>query len=238
LPNAEQVPTAQAATTLPRLDLRDMRLWNWGGTWVASQWANGNSPIPWRYDHIVRKGNGDVAFVLDPAGAPQLQAGGAQAAHTSGLWETEVTLPPMRDGLIVAPLWLYDTTTKDEIDFEFPGRKGLDVSMHTYPNGKHVQSTTRLFAGQDFSGKRVRFGIRMDQAKKHIDMLVNGVVVHSWDGATTSSFVSHPMKPWMETWAANPANSGFVSWAGKWTGAGVSASKPLVMTVHGYGYSQ
>ncbi|MEP6867986.1 MAG: family 16 glycosylhydrolase [Novosphingobium sp.] len=235
LPSGQPIPTAQAATTLPQVDLRDMRLWNWGGKWIGSQWNNNFSTIPWRFDHIVRKGNGDIAMVLDPAGAPELQAGGGQAAHSSGLWETEVTLPPMRDGLVVAPLWLYDTTSKEEVDFEFPGRNGLDVSLHTYPNGVHTRTSTKLFSGQNFSGKRVRFGIRINQATKHIDMLVNGVVAHSWDGATTKSMPSHAMKPWLETWAANPSNSGFVGWAGKWTG--VSASTPVVLTVHGYGYA-
>lgn len=233
-PITTQVAAIQVVALKP-LDLTDMRLWNWAGKWHASEWANANGPIPWRYNHITQPNRADTFFRLDAAGAPQLQALNGTTAYGSGLWETDVTLPKMRDGLIVAPLWIYDTTSRDEVDFEFAGRKGLDVTLHAALNGVMQSNTVRLFAGVDMSGQRKRFGIKMDQAAGYVEMYVDSKLVHRWDRSKMSYFVSKPLKPWIEMWPANPANTGFVQWAGKWTG--FATGETLTMTVHGYGYS-
>ncbi len=232
--SAEVTAAAPALAPLRPLDLSTMWLWNWGGTWIGSEWGNGNSPLPWKFDHVEQPAGVDTMFVLDAGGAPQIQAGTAEA-KSSGLWEADVTLPELRDGLIVAPLWLYDPASRDEIDFELAGRRGLDVSMHAYANGTHVQNTVRLFAGTDLSRQRKRFGIKVDQASGAVDMYVDGVRVHRWDRSTTSGFITHPVKPWIEMWAANPWDGGFVGWAGSWTP--LAAGQQLTMRVHGYGYS-
>ena len=220
---------------LPPLDLSDMRLWNWAGKWHASEWANAGGPIPWRYNHITQPNRADTIFKLDAAGAPQLQAQNGTPAYGAGLWETDVTLPRMRDGLIVAPLWIYNATSRDEVDFEFAGRKGLDVTIHAALNGVMQSQTVRLFPGVDMSGQRKRFGIKVDQAAGYVEMYVDSKLVHRWDRSKMSYFVSKPLKPWIEMWPANPANTGFVQWAGKWTG--FATGETLSMTVHGYGYS-
>jgi hypothetical protein len=212
-----------------------MWLWNWSGTWIGSEWGNGNSTLPWKFDHIQQPAGADTLFTLDAAGAPQMQGGGGTAAANDGLWETEVTLPQLRDGLIVAPLWVYDPTSRDEIDFEFAGRRGLDVSMHVYVGGVHKQNTVRLFADTDMSGQRKRFGIKVDQTSGYTEMYLDGKLVHRWDRATLGYFVSRPLKPWIEMWAANPASSGFVQWVGQWTP--LPAGQTLTMRVHGYGFS-
>jgi hypothetical protein len=224
-----------AVATLPPLDLSDMRMWNWNGKWLASEWDNVNGPIPWRYNHIVQKSGKDTVFTLDATGAPQLQGMNGTPAYTRGLWETEVTLPSLHEGVIVAPLWIYDTGSKDEIDFEFAGRRGLDVSMHVYVNGVHQQNTVRLFAGTDMSGQRHRFGIKIDETAGYVEMYVDGQRVHRWERSSTTSFISHPMKPWIEMWPTNPSNAGFVQWAGQWKG--LAPNEKLTMTVHGYGYT-
>lgn len=223
---------APQRTTLPPLDLSDMRLWNWAGKWHASDWSTSYSPIPYRYGHISQPAGRDTYLRLDASGSPQLQAQGGIPGLTKGAWETEVTLPQLRDGLIVAPLWLYDQTSKNEIDFELAGRKGLDLTMHTYPNGVHKTHTVRLFAGQDMSGRRMRFGIRMNQAAGFVGMYVDGKLVHLWDRRKMNSFVSRPMKPLIEMWGADPKNAGFVLWAGRWTN--LRPGERIVMTVHGY----
>jgi hypothetical protein len=240
---AEAAARAAAAATpklvlkkLAPLNLSDMRLWNWKGVWHASEWDHEFSTIPWRYNHIKQASNGDTSFVLDKTGAPELQGQGGTPAQSRGLWETDVTLPKLRDGMVVAPLWLYDQTSRDEIDFELAGRKGLDVSMHTYLNGKHQQVTTRLFAGTDLSGRRMRFAIKMDQALGYVEMYVDGTRVHRWDRSKMSSFVAKPLKPVIEMWGSNPKNSGFVAWLGSWTGFAKNEA-PSVMVVHGYGYT-
>lgn len=228
--------TAPAATTsLPPLDLSGMRLWNYNAKWHASEWANAGGPIPWKADHVKPQPNGDVHLILDSAGAPQLQAVKGMTGYTSGLWETEVTLPQMQDGLIVAPLWLYHSGSKDEIDFEFAGTKGLDVSMHAYPGGVHKQKTVRLFPGQDMSGQRKRFGIRLDLQQGFADMYVDGQMVHRFDRTELGFFVSNPLKPFIEMWATDPNNAGFVSWTGGWKG--LQPGERKVMVVHGYAHS-
>ncbi|MEG3174742.1 family 16 glycosylhydrolase [Sphingomonas sp. RB3P16] len=212
-----------------------MALWNWNGKWTASEWGNGNSPLPWRYNHIRQVNRGDTTFTLDASGAPQLQAQNGTAAAANGLWETEVTLPKLKDGLIVAPLWVYDPASRDEIDFEFAGRKGLDVSLHAAVQGVMKVSTVRLYPGVDMSGQRKRFGIKVDQTSGFVEMYVDRVLVYRWNRSTMSFFVSKPLKPWIEMWPAITSNAGFVSWAGKWQG--LAANETLSMVVHGYGYT-
>jgi len=228
-------PIQKTIASLPPLDLSTTWLWNWGGKWVGSEWANVNSPLPWKFNHIKQLSKADTLLTLDAAGAPQLQGGGATPARTDGLWEAEVTLPQLREGLVVAPLWIYDSTSRDEIDFEFAGKRGLDVTMHVYVNGVHKQNTVRLFAGTDMSGQRKRFGIKVDQATGRVDMFLDGKQVHRWEKKTLGYFVSKPLKPWIEMWAANPSNNGFVQWVGKWTP--LAPGQVLTMRVHGYGYS-
>ena len=247
-PTATPTPKATAATTatvpvapapvlakLAPLNLADMWLWNWNGKWHASEWDNGMSHIPWRYSRVQRQSGGDVKFRLDATGAPQLQALNGTPAYVRGLWEVDATLPALREGMVVAPLWLYDQTSKDEIDFEFVGRRGLDVSLHAYPGGVHKQNTVRLFAGTDLSGKRMRFGIRLDQAAGKVTMLIDGKVVHTFDKAKLGWFVSKPVKPFIELWAANPKLTWLTPWTGVW--APLPSGDHRTMTVHGYGYT-
>lgn len=221
--------------TLPPLDLTDMKLWNWAGVWHASEWENWQSSIPWKYNHVSQPTKTDAYFSLDEGGAPELQAQGGTLAHDKGIWEADVTVPTLRDGMVVAPLWLYDSSSKDEIDFEFAGRKGLDVSMHVYVNGIHKQSTIRLLAGKDMSGQRLRFGIKVDEASGYVEMYLNGVRVYSWNSSGMSYFVSHPLKPVISMWAARPTDTDNVSWLGKW--AGIKSGESVKLIVHGYRYS-
>jgi hypothetical protein len=230
---AVSTPATPVLTPLLPLNLTTMRLWNWGGKWIGSEWSNANSPLAWKFGHINQPAGADTLFTLDAGGAPEIQAGSAEA-KTDGMWESEVTLPQLRDGLVVAPLWLYDSTSRDEIDFELAGRNGLDVTMHVYVNGVHKQNSVRLFAGIDLSGQRKRFGIKVDQQTGYVEMYVDGKRVQRWDKGTLGYFVSHPIKPRLEMWAANPSNSGYVQWVGKWTP--LAAGQALTMRVHGYGY--
>lgn len=233
--NVDAEALRRAPVALPPLNLSDMSLWNWGGRWHASEWGNGMSPIPWHYDRVVQPAGKDTLFTLDATGAPQLQAMGGTPVYTRGLWETEVTLPRLTDGVVVAPLWLWDDASRDEVDFEFAGRGGLDVTLHAAVNGQMRQDTVRLFAGRDMSGQRHRFGIRIDDQAGLVDMFVDGVRVHRWERSKMAFFVSRPLKPMIEMWAADPNNAGFVGWVGRWTG--LPNGQPLRMTVHGFGYT-
>lgn len=234
-PTPTPTPQPVAAARLLPLDLSDMRLWNWGGKWHASEWANNMGPIPWHYDRVRQPDGGDTYFRLDSAGAPELMANGGTPSHALGLWEADVTLPQLKDGLVVAPLWLYDGASRDEIDFEYAGRNGLDVTLHASLNGVMQYNTVRLFAGRDMSGERHRFGIKVDQPAGYVEMYLDGALVHRWSRAGMKFFVTHPVKPVISMWAADSSNSDFVSWVGRWGGLPANAS--LTMTVHGYGYT-
>ena len=224
---AQRAAFPTGTSTLPALVPGE--LWSFK-TWMASEWAS-MGPAPFRFDHVAANGS-DVVMFTDADGGPELKsydfASGAD--KTSGLWEVDVTLPPMRDGLIVAPIWLYNQDGGHEIDFEFAGRKGLDVSVHV---GTASVASDRLHAGEDWSGQRHRFGIKMNQAARWAEMYIDGVMVKRFDGST--GFPDKPMRPIIEMWAADPNNGGFVGWAGKWIG--VAPDETLVMTVHGYRYT-
>lgn len=228
--------TSAMSAPLPPLDLAGIKLWDWEKAWHASQWANASSTVPWRADHIVRQPDGSVAFRLDLDGAPQLQAVNGTPAQVSGRWEVDATLPILRDGLIVAPLWLYNSQTRDEIDFEFVGRRGLEVTMHAYPAGKHRKSTARLFAGKDLSGRRLRLTIALDLAGERATMFVDGQKVHVFDRPASGFFISSAVKPWIEVWPIDPGKSDLVNWAGRWQG--LEKGESLTMTVHGYRYTR
>lgn len=216
---------------LPPLDLSDMQLWNWQGLWHASQWDHAFSDVPWRFDRVSQAAGGDTFLKLDVNGAPELQAIN-QPAHKKGLWEVDVTLPNEASGLAIAPLWLYNSSSKDEIDFEFVGTKGLQVNIHSYATGKHMQAPVMLAGTSGWSGRRVRFGIRTDLDAGQIDLLIDGAIVHTYHrSAHPGAFPATELKPFMSMW---PAKSG-LSWAETWLGTW--AGEPTTMVIHGYGFS-
>ncbi|MBX7483663.1 family 16 glycosylhydrolase [Qipengyuania qiaonensis] len=231
---AQQSLSAEASKTLLPLDLSDMKKWDFAKTWHASEWANQFGALPWKYDHVLPQPDGNIVLILDSKGAPQLQAVDGTPASADGIWEVDVTLPQLRSGVIVAPLWLYNQKTRDEIDFEFIGTKGLQVTVHTYPNRQHSENAVQLFWGQNMSGRRMRLGIEVDQDGGTITMLVDGKVVHRFAKADLTSFPTSDMRPLIEMWAIKPSYANLVSWAGPWDGFGDEEN--MTMVVHGYTY--
>lgn len=223
--------SALSTGSLPPLDLSDMALWNWSGQWHASQWDNDFSTIPWRYDRVVQESGADTRFVLDATGAPELKAQKGHPASRAGLYEVDVTLPQMRSGLCTAPLWLYNDSSRDEVDFEFVGDNYLQMTIHSYRTGSHRTQEFRM-AG-DFSDRRIRLGIRTDLDAGVIEMFVDGQKVHTFkdDGA---AFPTTALRPVISMWAGDKA-----SWAKSWLGAWspLGSGENLAMTVHGYRYT-
>lgn len=226
---------SQPSGDLPPLDVSDMRLWNYGAVWHASQWDNDFSRIPWRSDHVSLAANGDVVLRLDRSGAPQIKSERRIAMADRGTWETEVTLPEMREGTVVAPLWLYNQDRREEIDFEFAGRKSLDLSVHAYPEGEHRKTTISVFTGMDFSDCTVRFKIVADIPAGWASLYVEDELVHRFERKELGYFVTGKTRPIIEMWAARDDHDGFVQWLGKWRD--LPPGKALTMRVHGYRYS-
>lgn len=223
--------TDAPTSSLPPLDLSNMRLWNWQGLWHASNWDHAFSSIPWRFDHISQRTNGDTVFRLSQTGAPELKAQ-KQTLQKSGLWEVDVTLPSEASGLDVAPLWLYNSSSKDEVDFEFVGTKGLQLNIHSYSTGKHVQAPVMLPGTTGWSGRRVRFGIRINLDAGRIDHLIDGKIVHTYyRKSNPSAFPVTGLKPIISMWPAKSGLSWAESWLGKWAG------EPAAMVVHGYRFT-
>lgn len=220
---------------LPPLDLSDMRLWHYSGDWHASQWNNSFGAFEWKYDHVVKQVDGSVDFVMDMFGAPELQGQTGQGYYDTGTWEVDVTLPEMRDGVVVAPLWLWNHNTKEEIDIEFVGRNGLDITIHAYPSGKNQKSTQRFFSGEDWSGRRVVFAISIDVAAGWAEIFVDGRMLRRLKRDELGYFVTKKFKPVMSMWAAAPGHAGLASWLGQWQG--IAPGDKLVMKVHGYRYT-
>lgn len=219
----------------PPLDAYDMRLWNYDAAWHASHWKNDFSFSPWRAEYVTRLRDGDITLKLDNKGNAQIKSGRKIAMAERGIWEVEVTLPEMRDGVVVAPLWLYNETHRQEIDFEFAGTKSLDLSVHSYLSGKHQQTTVSVFKGIDFSNCTVRFKIISDIQAGWASMYVENVLVHRFQKEIIGHFPTEKMRPIIEMWTARDDHSGLVQWVGKWQR--LPDGDALTMRVHGFRYS-
>ncbi|RIV88576.1 hypothetical protein D2V17_06690 [Aurantiacibacter xanthus] len=223
---------ARQTGDLPPIDISTMTLFDYSQPWHASNWDHGFSDIPWKFDHVTANGS-DIVLKLDQTGAPELKGVG-QEGHYRGVWEADVTLPDMREGFVAAPLWLY-TKNNDgkagEIDFEFT-RLGLQLTLHSEHTGAHKQHSVTVMAGQDWSGKRYKLGIRADIQAGYIEMYVNGEKVHTFRRSDSpEAFPTEPMIPLMSMWTAKSGLGWAEGWLGKWDG-GIQT-----MTVHGYAYS-
>ena len=229
------VTTAGTQQALPPLDLSEMRLWNYSAKWHASQWNNDFGAHPWRYDHVRPRKNGDVDFVLDSVAAPELIGQQSNGYYDSGLWEADVTIPALREGMVVAPFWLYNHNTREEFDFEFAGTRGLDVTIHAYPGGQHKTLTKRISTGEGWAGRRARFGIRVNQKAGWTEMLIDNKVVHRFTREELGYFATDKFKPMFSVWATQPGHSSLEAWTGRWKG--LEPGQEVTMTVHGYRYT-
>ncbi|MGY2732816.1 hypothetical protein [Sphingomonas sp. UYP23] len=179
----------------------------------------------------------DAVLVMDAKGSGHLQAQNATPIYRDGLWETLVTLPTMRDGVDTAAFYLYADGNADELDFEFFGRRGLFVTVHT---GGKMTKFIKVGEAADFDGKTVRFGIRVDQSSGFVSMMVNGAEVHRFvrgatfaDDNSTPLWITTPMKAHYDMEPSTPAQD---SWLNHWAGFTSSHDK-MEMVVHGYRYS-
>lgn len=221
-----------STSDLAPLDLSDMSLWNWSGKWHASNWENAFSTIPFRYNYVQQDQSGDTHFIFDKNGSPELKAQGGHPYSTKAYYEVDVTLPQMRSGMVVAPLWLWHDNTRDEVDFEFVADKFLQVTVHSYRSGSHRTQEHRLYG--DFSGQRMKLGIETDLAAGQIEMLINGQVVHTFYN-NTQAFPTGELRPVISMWVGDN-----VSWAEAWAGPweGFAEGEQFVMTIHGYRFEQ
>lgn len=223
--------TAQAQPPpppLPDFSGVTLRLWDWSAPMAPSQWSEPKlGGYDWRVDHATVRG-GELLLSVSERASGQVQTNAA-AASSSALWEVDVTVPPMRDGLIAAPLWTFNADTFDEIDFEVVGRKGLQLTVWSAVDGRHTSVWSRQVIDGDLSGRRYRLGIAYE-AGERIRFYIDGrQVAEVRPEDAPLGFPSTPQKPYFDLWVANGLNPG---WAGRWSP--LRSGERLTMRLHGY----
>jgi len=195
-----------------------LQVWNWTNAWGPSEWDEPKlSGYPWSSANAQLIGD-DLSIKVTEKKSAQVQQNDA-GLSTSARWDVDVTLAPQTPGLIQAPLWLYNKDTKDEIDFEYAGDKGLQLNVYA----KGISVWGKVIKG-DFKREELAVEYR---AGKSIIFLANGAELDRVTPEMTkgNAFPASPMKALMEMWV-----SGAVGWAGAWKGAGTG----LEMRIHGF----
>jgi len=215
-------------TRLPRIYLSDMQPWNWNGMWHASEWANGDSTIPWKYGRVRQAFGGDTHFVLNAAGAPELKAQKGHPSWSTGMYEVDVTIPDMRPGLIASPILLFNDRTQESIAIQIVGKRQLQFTVHGAPEG--IRKSEEFSLAGDYSGRRMKLAIRRHTQLGLIDFFVDGELVHSLND-TSPAFPQSAMRPIISMHAADK-HGWAKQWAGTWQG--LAGDERIRMTVHGY----
>ena len=239
LPAMLQVASAQTTTSVTQTDVEKLpdwskvklQLWQYNNPFVPSQWGE---PKLGGYDWKAANAkivDGELQLTVSEKASAQVIAGG-KSDLSKAKWEVDVTLPTMKPGLIAAPLWTFNDKAHEEIDFEFVGTKGLQLTVWANVNNQHKAVWVKWPLEGDLSGKRYRLGIEYE-AGKQIVFSVDGKEVATVTPADTAggAFPSKPMKPYLDLWvgAGSVMDPG---WAGRWEP--MAPTEKLVMTIHGY----
>lgn len=224
----QPLPEPDMQLRLPRLYLADMQPWNWNAMWHASEWANGDSTIPWKYGRVRQGFGGDTHFILNADGAPELKAQRGHPEWSNGMYEVDVTIPEMRPGLIAAPIWLYNDTTKESIAVQIVGKRHMQFTIHGISEGVAKSEEYRL-AG-DYSGRRMRIAIRRHTDLGLIDIFIDGELAHSFN-EESPALPRSAMRPIISLYAGDK-HGWSKNWAGEWQP--LMRGEKIDMTVHGY----
>lgn len=226
---AATVQAPPVLAPLPDFSRYSLKLWDWTAPMAPSEWSEPKlGGYDWRADHAVIA-NGVLNLSVSERASAQVQTLAAKSAATQALWEVDVTLPQMRDGLIAAPLWTFNGATFDEIDFEIVGRTGLQLTVWTAVDGRHTAVWSDTVIRGDLSGRRFRLGIAYE-AGERIRFFVDGrVVADITPEDSPQGFPTTPQKPYFDLWVANGLDP---AWAGRWSP--LAPGQRLTMRVHGY----
>lgn len=228
LGGAATARTPSSSDSLPDFSAITLRLWDWSAPMAPSQWSESKlGGYDWRADHAVVR-DGELRLSVSEKASGQVQTNDS-AASSSALWEVDVTIPQMRDGLVAAPLWTFNDDTFDEIDFEVVGRKGLQLTIWSAVDGKHTTVWSRQIIEGDLSGRRFRLGIGYAAGERVVFFIDGQRVAEVTPADAPQGFPSTPQKPYFDLWVANGLNPG---WAGRWTP--LQSGERLTMRLHGY----
>ncbi|WP_394729113.1 hypothetical protein [Altererythrobacter sp. GH1-8] len=224
----QPLPEPDMQTRMPRIYLSDMQPWNWNGMWHASEWANGDSTIPWKYGQVRQAFGGDTHFVLTPGGAPELKAQKGHPEWINAMYEVDVTIPDMRPGLIASPIWLYNDRTQESIAVQIIGKRHMQLTINGAPDGVRKSEEFRLPG--DYSGRRMKLAIRRHADLGLIDVFVDGELVYGFN-EESPAFPKSAMRPVISLYAADK-HGWAKQWAGTWEP--LTSDERIRMTVHGY----
>ena len=188
---------------------------NWTNAWASADWSEAKlGAYPWSAANARLVGK-DLVIRVTEKNSGEVQQNGA-AASLSSRWEVDATAAPMTPGLIQAPLWLYNKDTRDEIDFEYVGDRGLHLTI--YKRGVAVWSKT---IQGDFTREHLALEYR---AGRSVVFFANGTELATVT-PDMAALPDSPMKAYIEMWVTTAEN-----WAGRWPGAG----NGLEMRIHGF----
>ncbi|WP_214472405.1 family 16 glycosylhydrolase [Mesorhizobium sp. dw_380] len=222
---------AAALDKLPDWSEVKLQLWKYSNPFVPSQWSEPKlGGYDWKAANV-KIVDGALQLTVSEKASAEVMSG-ANSASTSAKWEVDVTLPKMRPGLIAAPLWVFNDKAHEEIDFEFVGTRGLQLTVWANVDNKHKAVWVKWALLGDLSGKHYRLGIQYEGGKR-VTFSIDGKDVAVVTPADTAggAFPNKPMQPYFDLWVAGGAIMD-PRWAGKWEP--MAASDKLVMTLHGY----
>ena len=129
--------------------------------WVPADWANPpDHSGPYRADHVVRNPDGVLDLILDAKGEAGVVQGVGRTAR--GRYAFSFVVPPMHDGQDAAA-FLYDNATRDEVDVEVVGRRGLQLNVHH--DGQEHPVWPANYRG-DLSGRTITGVIEIDAGRQ------------------------------------------------------------------------
>jgi len=183
--------------------------------WQMADWANGGMfGCAWKPDHISHS-SGGMSISLDDQSNDQLN-------HTSGEYRTissysygsfETSMRSAQGSGTVSSFFLYDDTSRDEIDVEILGKNPSQIQFNYFVNGQGGHEKI-IDLGFDSSAGFHTYKIEYDESS--IDWYVDG----RWQWGVNdqglnggSSMPSHSMKIMMNLWNGIGVND----WLGVFT---------------------
>ena len=164
--------------------------------WSKADWANGGPfNCGWSPDHVSFS-DGKMVLKLDNVPSHGMSYSSCEYRTVSSLsyGAVEVRLKAVKGSGVTSTFFLYDNTTKDEIDLEFLGKNTQQVQTNYFVagNGGHEHMINLGFdASSDYHVYKIEW------ANASIKWYVDGSVKYS---VTATPLPSHPMQAMLSLW--------------------------------------
>ena len=171
-------------------------------TWQIADWANGGVfGCAWKPDHILYS-NGVMTISLDDQSNDQLNytSGECRTVSSYSYGNFETSMKSAQGSGIVSSFFLYDYTSRDEIDIEILGKNPSQIQFNYFVNG---QGGHEKVIDLGFDSSAGFHNYKIEYGSGYINWYVDG---HSQWGVNDQglngggSMPSHPMKIMMNLW--------------------------------------